>query len=186
MGGVTATVKVAMTVSTFSSALLSNSLAMLRLHHYQTALQWPLLAAFSHGQKGSKRSASLFRGTARKGERGLSPFQREALFFQPFSRAGFRMLGSAPSSSGGARQLQPEQVYVDIVAQRLCAIAASSSRKRLLFVTGAGMSGMTCSCSPPLNYMLLFCRACVGLRVRPPLYFIFLPFLTPCYRQRFG
>jgi len=151
-GGVTTTVQVAMTVSSFS---------VLRLRHYQTALQWPLLAAFGHGQKGSKRSASLFRGTARKGER--------ALFFQPFSRAGFRMLGSSPSSSGGARQVQPEQVYVDIVAQRLCAIAASSSRKRLLFVTGAGMSGMTYSCSPLLNHMLLFCRACVGLRVRPPL-----------------
>jgi hypothetical protein len=138
-GGVTTTVQVAMTVSSFS---------VLRLRHYQTALQWPLLAAFGHGQKGSKRSFCAHPSN---------------------SRAGFRMLGSSPSSSGGARQVQPEQVYVDMVAQRLCAIAASSSRKRLLFVTGAGMSGMTYSCSPLLNHNLLFCGPCVGLRVRPPL-----------------
>ena len=140
--------QVSMTVTSFS---------VLRLRHYQTALQWPtLLAAFGHGQKGSKRSFCAHPSKCRAA---------------PWARAGFRMLGSSPSSSGGARQVQPEQVYVDMVAQRLRAIAASSSRKRLLFVTGAGMSGMTYSCSPLLNHMLLFCRACVRLRVRPPLFF---------------
>eukprot|EP00001_Collodictyon_triciliatum_P116922 20507_5 len=77
------------------------SFSVLRLRHYQTALQWPtLLAAFGHGQIGSKRSFCAHPSKCRAA---------------PWARAGFRMLGFLPSSSGGARQVQPEQVYVHLV-----------------------------------------------------------------------